>query len=205
MADTARQINDRGLSIVMFTDHGELPGKEFVDEVAKQTKALILRGVELNVFADAFEKPKDKIGRQAFFHLLVGFDPQGQFNEDYWLNRIYHACGKETRSIGSQEIIGIPGDICKIIEALEGSNAIIIPAHLHTKSDTFSSRSIDDIYTDEKFLSFLAKFTALEVVDEGTAVFFDGKHPETKMSKRRASSRAMRMRPPEWALGQRGY
>lgn len=179
-ADTARQINDRGLSIVMFTDHGELPGKEFVDEVSKQTKALILRGVELNVFADAFEKPKDKIGRQAFFHLLVGFDPQGQFNEDYWLNRIYHACGKETRSIGSQEIIGIPGDICKIIEALEGSNAIIIPAHLHTKSDTFSSRSIDDIYTDEKFLSFLAKFTALEVVDEGTAVFFDGKHPETK-------------------------
>ena len=107
IADTAQKLNERNIAVVMFTDHGELPDKEFTDAVARQTSALIIRGVELNVFVDAFEKPTEKIGSQAFFHLLVGFDPQAEINADYWLQRIYHECGKETRTLGGQPIEGI--------------------------------------------------------------------------------------------------
>lgn len=180
VADTAQKINERGIAVVMFTDHGELPDEGFTDEVTKQTKALVLRGAELNVFADAFEKPTEKIGNQAFFHLLVGFDPQAAESADYWLTHIYRACGRETRKIGGQDIDGIASNLDKLIDCLKDSNAIVIPAHLHTKSDTFRSRSVDDIHTDEKFLSLLPKFTALEVTDPRTAEYFDGKHSETK-------------------------
>jgi hypothetical protein len=180
VADTAQKLNERDIAVVMFTDHGELPDKEFTDAVARQIKALVIRGVELNVFADAFEKPTEKISSQAFFHLLVGFDPQADFNADYWLQRIYHECGKETRTLGGQPIDGIKSNLDKLIECLKDANAIVIPAHLHTKNNSFKSRSIDDIYADERFLSFLPKFTALEVTDPRTAEYFDGKHSETK-------------------------
>ena len=179
--DTAKKINDTCISIVMFTDHGQLPSKEFAEGVSKRTSALILRGVELNVFADAFSKPTGKINREAFFHLLVGFDPDNEGDPDFWLKSLYINCGKEERNIGGHPITGIPNDLGKVLDVLTQSNAILIPAHLHSRPDTFRSRSIDDIYSDDRFLSFVPKFTALEVTSPLTAQFFDGKHPETKM------------------------
>lgn len=177
--DSWKQINDTGLSIVMFTDHGRLPEGQFTDAVQKRTSALILRGVELNVFADAFNKPADKIDREAFFHLLVGFDPNHEFDPDFWLQTIYKDCGKEERMIGGHRIVGIPNELDKVIATLQKSNALLIPAHLHSKADAFRSRSIDDIYADPRFLSFLPHFDALEVTDPKTAEFFDGAHAET--------------------------
>lgn len=177
--DTAARINESGLSIVMFTDHGQLPSKEFADGVSERTSALILRGVELNVFADAFDKPKGKIDREAFFHLLVGFDPDNEGDPDFWLKSLYINCGREDRVIGGQAITGIPNDLDKVLETLGPANAILIPAHLHSRADAFRSRSIDDIYSDARFLSFVPKFTALEVTNTQTANFFDGKHAET--------------------------
>lgn len=178
--ESAEQITKTGLSIVMFTDHGQLPTKEFVQEVSKRTEALILRGVELNIFADAFGKPDGKIGREAFFHLLVGFDPNNEYEPEFWLQTLYQKCGKEERTVGGNKIIGIPNELDKVIEVLSSANAIIIPAHLHSGADTWRSRSIDDIYTDERFLEFAHQFSALEVTDPKTADFFDGKHTETK-------------------------
>lgn len=178
--DSAEQINRSGLSIVMFTDHGCLPSKEFVQDVSKRTNALILRGVELNVFADAFGKPDGKIGREAFFHLLVGFDPSNEYDPDFWLQALYQKCGKVERSVGGNIIVGIPNELDKVMEVLEPANAIIIPAHLHSQSDAWRSRSLDDIYRDGRFFEFVPKFTALEVTDPNTADFFDGKHHETK-------------------------
>lgn len=180
--DSAVRINESGLSIVMFTDHGQLPTKEFIAEVSKRTNALILRGVEINVFADAFGKPDGKIDREAFFHLLVGFDPDNEYEPDYWLQSLYQQCGREERIIGGQPIIGIPNELDKVLEILKPSNAILIPAHLHSRPDAFRSRSIDDIYSDARFLSFVPKFTALEVTNHSTAEYFDGKHAETKNS-----------------------
>jgi hypothetical protein len=177
--DSAKQINDSGLSIVMFTDHGRLPEKQFAEAVQKRTSALILRGVELNVFADAFNKPAGKIDREAFFHLLVGFDPKHEFDPDFWLQTIYKDCGREEREIGGNKVVGIPNELDKVIETLQKSNALLIPAHLHSKADAFRSRSIDDIYADPRFLSFIPHFDALEVTDVKTADFFDGAHSET--------------------------
>lgn len=178
--DSAEQINRSGLSIVMFTDHGCLPSKEFVLEVSKRTNALILRGVELNVFADAYGKPDGKIDREAFFHLLVGFDPSSEYEPEFWLQTLYQQCGKEERSVGGNTILGIPNEIDKVIAVLEPANAIIIPAHLHSRPDAWRSRSLDDIYRDGRFFEFVPKFTALEVTDIKTAEYFDGKHEETK-------------------------
>lgn len=178
--DSARQIDDSGLSIVMFTDHGRLPDKSFIEDVARRSRALILRGVELNVFADAFDKPTGKIDREAFFHLLVGFDPGHQYDADFWLQTIYKDCGQEERVVGGNKIVGIPSEIDRVLDALKTSNALVIPAHLHSNKDAFRSRSIDDIYADPRFLGLLPAFDAIEVTDRKTAEFFDGKHAETK-------------------------
>jgi RecF/RecN/SMC N terminal domain len=178
--DSADYINKAGLSVVMFTDHGCLPTKEFIQEVSRHTDELILRGVELNIFADAFGKPSDKIGREAFFHLLVGFDPDNEYEPDYWLNKLYQECGTENRTVGGNVIKGIKNELDKVIEVLKPANALIIPAHLHSESNTWRSRSLDDIYQDNRFFEFVPNFTALEVTDIKTAEFFDGKHQETK-------------------------
>lgn len=177
--DSAVEIAKKGLGVVMFTDHGKVPQSAFVDRVARQCDALVLRGVELNVFCDAFGKGKGQIAREAFFHLLIGFDPDNEYPAEYWLQSVYEKCGREERSAGSEKIIGVPNDLDKVLETLERSNAILVPAHLHSGPNAFRSRSIDDIYSDERFLSFVPKFTALEVTDLETATFFDGRHAET--------------------------
>lgn len=179
--ESAAAIDRAGLSVVMFTDHGRLPDEAFVQKVAQRTKALVLRGVEFNIFADAFGKSDSKIHREAFFHLLVGFDPANQFSAQYWVDAVYQQCGREKRKYGSHEIDGVKGGITATLNVLEPSNAIVIPAHLHTESDAFRSRSIDDIYDDEQFLSYVPRFTALEVLNLRTANFFDGQHAETKL------------------------
>ena len=164
----------------MFTDHGKLPDRHFTEEIARRSNKIILRGAELNIFVDAWDKPEGKIEKNLFFHLLVGFDPEPQEMADYWLTHLYNTCAHEQRDTGSNHLKGFTVPIDTICDTLEPSGAIIIPAHLHTSNDAFKSRSVDDIYTDREFLR-LAKnqFTALEVKDPSTAEFFDGKHGET--------------------------
>lgn len=164
----------------MFTDHERLPEAEFTQEVARQSGSTVLRGVELNVFVDAYRKPKEKLDKEIFYHLLVGFDPEGPQNPDYWLAHLKKECRNETRNIGGTDVHGFTSsaeDICKI---LEQANAIVIPAHLHRSNDIFRTRSVDDIYSDPVFLELARNhFTALEVTELRTADFFDGKHEET--------------------------
>jgi hypothetical protein len=56
--------------------------------------------------------------------------------------------------------------------------ALFIPAHLHQSKTPENSRSVDDLYNDDAFLSFIKDkaFDALEVRQKQTAVFFDGQH-----------------------------
>lgn len=180
--ETAKQLQDKNISVAMFTDHERLPSKEFVDDVARQSGKLILRGVELNIFVDAWLKPTEKIDKQPFFHLLIGFDPENEFDADYWLQTVYHKCGREEKMLGSKKVLGIKNDINNVAEVLRDSGAILIPAHLHSSNDAFKSRSIDDIYSDAAFLASMPAFHALEVTRAETADFFDGQHAETKNS-----------------------
>src|SRR5947207_91522 len=69
----AEKINAAALSVVMFTDHNQLPDAAFINQIADKTGRLILRGVELNVFVDAWKKPEEKVDKNLFFHILVGF------------------------------------------------------------------------------------------------------------------------------------
>ncbi|QDV87354.1 AAA family ATPase [Stieleria magnilauensis] len=177
---SAQQILARDLAAVMFTDHVRLPDAGFVDELQRRTGRLILRGVELNVFVDAWTKPLSKITKNLYFHLLIGFDPDATETPDYWITHLYKRCHTEERQSGGTAIKGVTDSIDRICEELQGSNAIVIPAHLHSDHNAFASRSVDDIYADPEFLKAAKKcFTCLEVTDPKTAEFFDGKHQET--------------------------
>src|SRR5258708_39368991 len=84
------------------------------------------------------------------------------------------------RSSGQMEIRGITASPEQLSEVLSEANAIVIPAHLHTIQSPADSRSVDDIYNDPIFLRHArSSFTALEVVSQNTAQYFDGKHIET--------------------------
>jgi hypothetical protein len=180
--DTAEVINKKGLSVVMFTDHACLPEREFVDHLRTRTPALVLRGTELNVVVDAWGKPPEKVGKTAYFHLLIGFNPGISRTEDYWLEKIYDRCGEQELDCGGRKLKAIAKSLDHLIESLEGSGAIVIPSHLHSGKDAYKSRSIDDIYTDESFLNFARQhFTALEVPNSKTAAFFDGTRKETEL------------------------
>ena len=176
----AQQILRNDLSVTMFTDHERLPDQSLVDTIVKKTRRTVLRGVELNVFVEAFDKDEGKVSNNLFYHLLVGFDPDGKRSPDYWLEEIYRRCGDTERDTNMRRIRGITSTPRQIAEVLEEANAIIIPAHMHTTRDISKTRSVDDIYVDPTFLKYAREaFTALEVVYPKTANFFDGRHQET--------------------------
>ena len=179
--DTANVINKRGLSVVMFTDHACLPDPMFVDGLRKKTPALIIRGTELNVAVQAWDQAEEKVGRNLYFHLLIGFKPGGARTEDYWLENIYRACGEQELDCGGKKLKAIEKTLDHLVEALSGSGAILIPSQLHSQKNAYKSRSIDDIYTDKPFLEFARRyFTALEVTDPKTSEFFNGARKETE-------------------------
>ncbi len=60
----------------------------------RQNGTLILRGAELNIFVDAWDKPASKVANNLFFHLLVGFDPTGSYSPDYWMDTFDGAAEK---------------------------------------------------------------------------------------------------------------
>ncbi len=178
LADAIHHLSANPVDVVMFTDHHALPDAQFVDGIQRRTNRTILRGTELNVFVDAWARPGPKVQKQAFFHILAGFDPN--IDADYWFKNLNQRCGHEERQVSGTTIRGLTAPISDICSVLCEANALIIPAHLHRSADAFKSRAVDDIYTDEEFLKLARDhFTALEVTDPRTAEFFDGKHPET--------------------------
>lgn len=176
----ANKIREANLSVVMFTDHGKLPEADLANRLRDKTGRLILRGAELNIFVDAWDKPTGKVANNLFFHLLVGFDPAGSYSPDYWMEDIRRRCGEVTTQSAGKELTGISEKIETLFDVLFDANALLIPAHLHSTPNAFKSRSIDDIFADPVFLKHARDhFTALEVTSEKTAAFFDGQHEET--------------------------
>jgi len=175
------RINQAHLSAVMFTDHNALPAKELLEEVRAKTQCLIIPGIELNMFVDAVGDDR-KVGRQRFYHLLLGFDPSD--NPDFLWTKIVREGKLVDRPVGpGGEIIrGLDCTLSDLAKLLEGSQTIIIPAHLHSNhSRPEKSRSLDDIFQDALFLKSARQHCdALEVTDEATAAYFDGKHDETE-------------------------
>ena len=98
----------------MFTDHGKLPDRNFVDQVAKRSGKTVLRGAELNIFVDAWSKPSGKVEKNLFFHLLVGFDPNGTHDPDFWLTYLHKECENEFREIGGNKVQGFTASVDNI-------------------------------------------------------------------------------------------
>jgi hypothetical protein len=172
-------ILEQELSVVMFTDHNELPDAKLVENIFKRTGALILRGVEMNIFVEAHGKPNDKIDQDAYFHFLIGFDPHAELNPEWWLAHLKKEGEFKIKDRAGTPIGGLTKRIDDILKVLKAANAIVIPAHLHDQKGAFKARSIDEIYADKSFLQFVREFTALEVNDLKTATYFDGHHGET--------------------------
>jgi hypothetical protein len=163
---SAEQILKSNVSVVMFTDHEKLPDPAFTTELSNRTRRTILRGIELNVFVDAWSKPEGKVDKNFYFHLLIGLDPEGRQQPEYWMAHIYKECGDTVRDCGGRQIRGLSASIETIHHLLRDANAIMIPAHLHSTRDAFRSRSVDVIYADPEFLRHAKDhFTALEVTD----------------------------------------
>jgi DNA repair ATPase RecN len=176
----AQSITANDLSLVMFTDHARLPDRALTEALTKKTGRVVLRGVEMNVFVEAFGKPQGKVDKETFYHLLVGFDPEGKNPPEYWLEHLYRTCSEEVREAGGAKIRGVAVTPEQIADALQDADALLIPAHLHTTHDPLASRSVDDIYGDPVFLRDAKNaFTALEITDVKTASYFDGRHAET--------------------------
>jgi hypothetical protein len=114
----AQRIRDTNLSVVMFTDHGRLPDADFVKRLSDSTGRLILRGAELNIFVDAWDKPEGKVDKALFFHLLVGFDPCSSASPDYWMTDIQRKCSAETRMSQGQELHGISASVTTLFSVL---------------------------------------------------------------------------------------
>jgi hypothetical protein len=164
----------------MFTDHEKLPEADFIRSLNAKTGALIIAGLEVNVFVDAMDKAADKVEKGICFHLLIGFDPDTEQSPSYWVEHLYKSCRTETRNFGGTQMKGIVASIDQIHETLRDSGAFLIPAHLHSGKDAYRSRSIDVVYSDAEFLRWTRDyFTALDMRNDRTAAFFDGKHTET--------------------------
>ena len=130
--DAVVHMKQSSIDIVMFTDHQTLPDRRFTEEVARRSGKSVLRGTEVNIFVDAWAKPQDKIDKQIFFHLLVGFDPEADEDPDYWFAHLMRECNIETRNIEGTNVQGFTDPVEKICEVLAQSGSIMIPAHLHT-------------------------------------------------------------------------
>lgn len=181
LEDAIEHLQNSSVDIVMFTDHHQLPDSDFIAALSRQSGTTVLSGVELNVFVDAWAKPEEKIDRNAFFHLIVGFDPEGAQDAEYWFSHLKRECNDMRRRIGGSTVNGLTAPVEDVCAVLADAGAIVIPAHLHTGKDAFRSRSIDDIFADDRFLDLAEHcFTALEVTDLRTAEFFDGNHFETR-------------------------
>ncbi len=75
--DYAARIREQELSVVGFTDHERLPDAEFIKGLQNRTGALVLAGLELNVFVDAFGVPAEKVGKNvSLFTSLIHYFSQ---------------------------------------------------------------------------------------------------------------------------------
>ena len=90
--------------------------------MSKRSGRTVLRGTELNVFVDVWSKPESKIQKQAFFHLLVGFDPEE--DADYWFKDLNKRCGHEIRDVLGTKIPGLTAAIPDICNTLLEANAL---------------------------------------------------------------------------------
>ena len=178
--------NGYGLAVV--TDHNYIKDFEKSRDIAAERGLTLLPGAEVYAKIPAIQSDTGQTG-VSYFHLLLIFDPDvpklNQRFENLITNNRPDLLPDGSREDYIIDLLSWPfKDFAK--KAHEESNAILIPAHLHTNPrHPEKSRSIDDILHDELFLDLITscQFDALEIVDQKTSEFFDGTRDETKRIK----------------------
>ncbi|QEG39474.1 AAA family ATPase [Roseimaritima ulvae] len=161
-------INDLGIRLAVVLRHESFPTKEQLAELGKHCRrTTLIPGAEINVFVDVMDR---KVSKDHFFHCIVAADPESDFG--YLMHK-----AKENLSFkGSEYPSGFHSSIVDVANFFTNEGALFIRAHLHQNVSPDRSRSIDDVYDDHAFLSFVqgGAFSALEVREKSTATFFDG-------------------------------
>jgi hypothetical protein len=165
-----RAIDEGGCRFAVILKHQEFPTKTELASLRRHCpNTTLIPGAEINVFVDALSK---KIGKDYFFHCIVAVDPDAEGDYNYVLQKARDAFSYRPGDYPA----GFRSSILDLGKFFRKNGALFIPAHLHQSKGPENSRSIDDIYDDEAFLSFIedGAFDALEVRTPSTAVFFDG-------------------------------
>lgn len=157
-------------SFAVILKHQEFPSRLELEALQRHCPhTTLIPGAEINVIVDALFK---KIGKDYFFHCIVAVDPDSTGDYGYVLRK---AQEQFTYRPGEYPA-GFRSSIVDVGRFFRESGALFIPAHLHQSKAPENSRSIDDLYDDDSFLSFVRDnaFDALEVRQKQTAAFFTG-------------------------------
>ena len=168
----AQELSAQQLDYAVLLKHQELPTREELAKLQQLCPRItLIPGAEINVLVDALFK---KIGKDYFFHCIVAVDPRDLGDYSYVLRT---AIEKYQYRDGEYPA-GFRSSILDVGQHFREKGALFIPAHLHQSKPPENSRSVDDLYNDDAFLSFIKgkAFDALEVRQKQTAVFFDGQH-----------------------------
>ena len=179
---------ENGYGLAVATDHNCIKDFDRSRDLAAKKGLTLLPGAEVYAKIPAIRPDTGQTG-VSYFHLLLIFDPNVPKLNQRFENLITNG-RPELLPDGSRkdyiiDLLSWPfKDFSK--KAHEESNALLIPAHLHTDPHhPEKSRSIDDILHDDLFLNLISscQFDALEIIDTKTGNFFDGTRPETKRIK----------------------
>lgn len=165
-----RALDDGRYGFAVVVKHEEFPTRDELKALAAHCpQTTLIPGAEINVFVDALSK---KVGKDYFFHCIVAVDPAGPGDYGYVLQKAKEGFAHTSGDYPT----GFLSSIVDLGRFFRKNGALFMPAHLHQSKRPDQSRSIDDVYEDEAFLSFVAggAFDALEVREQETAQFFDG-------------------------------
>jgi DNA repair ATPase RecN len=164
------QLVQGDYAFAVVLKHQDCPTKAELDDLQKHCpKTKLIPGAEINVLVEALFK---KIGKDYFFHAILAVNPDDNGDFGYILRQ-----AKERFNYREGDYpAGFRSSIVDLGRFFRERGALFIPAHLHQSKKPEKSRSIDDLYDDESFLTFIKEgaFDALEVRDFSTAPFFLG-------------------------------
>lgn len=170
-----KALADADLSFAIVLKHETFATKAELSKLQSYCpKVKLIPGAEINVIVDALFK---KIGKDYFFHCIVAVDPDDDDEYGY----ILRSARDKFHYRDGDYPAGFRSSIVDVAKYFREAGALFIPAHLHQGKSPENSRSIDDLYDDDAFLSFVSEgvFDAIEVRELATAKFFDGQHATT--------------------------
>jgi len=165
-----KELDTENYRFVVILKHQEFPTRAELYELGKYCpKTILIPGAEINVFVEAMFM---KVSKDHYFHCVLAVNPDSDGDYGYILHLAQDKFSYKSGDYPS----GFHSSILDLGKFFRDQGALFLPAHLHQAKGPHKSKSIDDIYDDDAFLSFIedGAFSALEVRQRSTAAFFAG-------------------------------